>query len=177
MELIRLWVVGQHLAHFLFGEAYHLVEAVGEGIVSADVESARKVVKRHGTYACDENTFDGWVSARLYGVEECAQIACAMCLLTVFFFTRGIREYVVGEMVILVDEEIDLLTSLWAFFIQIIQLFNATVLLVELFLNSNWQVCCILVTKRVETSIAMCIHRTSVVAQVCIYHCKVEVHY
>ena len=41
---------------------------------------------------------------RLYGVEECTQIASAMCLLTVFFFTRGIREDVVGEVVILVDE-------------------------------------------------------------------------
>ena len=99
-----------------------------------------------------------------------------MSFLTVFFFTRGIREDVVGEMVILVDEEINLLTSVKACLTQIVELFNATVLFVELFFNSNWQVCSILVTKRVETSIAMCIHRTSVVAQVCIYHCKVEVH-
>ena len=35
-----------------------------------------------------------------------------MCLLTVFFFAGGIREDVVGEVVILVDKEVDLLTSL-----------------------------------------------------------------
>ena len=60
-----------------------------------------------------------------------------MCLLTVFFFTRGIREDVLGEMIILVDEEIALLSGLSTFFIQIIQLFNTTVFLVKLFLDSS----------------------------------------
>ena len=52
-----------------------------------------------------------------------------MSLLAVFFFTRGIRENVVGEMVILVDEEINLLTSVKACLTQIVELFNSTIFL------------------------------------------------
>ena len=47
-----------------------------------------------------------------------------MCLLTVFFFAGGIREDVVGEVVILIDEEINLLTSVKACLTQIVELFN-----------------------------------------------------
>ena len=52
-----------------------------------------------------------------------------MSLLTVFFFARGIREDVVGEVVILIDEEINLLTSVKACLTQIVELFNSTLFL------------------------------------------------
>ena len=59
MKLVVLGIVCQHFAHFLFGEAYHLVESVGKGIIGADVESTREVVKRHWDHTCDENTLYG----------------------------------------------------------------------------------------------------------------------
>ena len=62
-EAVLLRIIGQHLAHFLLCESYHLVEAEGKGVVGADVESAREVIEGHGTYSCDEDSLDRRIGA------------------------------------------------------------------------------------------------------------------
>ena len=69
-----LRIVGQHLANLLFKEHYHLVEAVGEGVVGADVEAARKVVEGHGAYTGDEDTLDRRIGSRLDCIEKRTQV-------------------------------------------------------------------------------------------------------
>ena len=118
IELVMLAIVCQHLAHLLLCKAHHLVEAVGQRIVRADVESACEVIEGYWTYTCDEYTLDGRVCSCLYGVEECAQVACAVSLALIFVKTCGIGEDMIGEVVILVDEEIDFLSCFVAHFIQ-----------------------------------------------------------
>ena len=120
VEVVLLRIVRQHLAHLLLGEAYHLVEGVREGVVRSDIESAREVVEGHGAHASDEDALDGRICTSLYRVEESAQVACAVCLALVFVETRRVREDMVGEMVIFVDEEVDLQTSVIAGLVQIV---------------------------------------------------------
>ena len=51
-------IIGEHLAHLLLGEAHHFVEAVGKGVVCADVEAAGQVVECHRADTCHEDTLD-----------------------------------------------------------------------------------------------------------------------
>ena len=107
-------VVGEHLAHLLFGEAHHLVELWREGVVGADVESRGEVVHRDGADAGDEAASDAGVGTGLHLVEEGAQVAFAVGLVGVAHQAFGAGEDGVGEVIVLVDEEVQLLSGFLA---------------------------------------------------------------
>ena len=108
-------IVGQHLTHLLLREAGHLIELRLERVVRADVETAGQVVHRHRADTRDEQTLDGLVRAILDHVVELADIALAMRLLPVFAECVGMRQDLVREMVVLVNEKIELQAHLLAF--------------------------------------------------------------
>ena len=58
VKVILLLIIRQHLAHFLLGESYHLVEAEGKGVVGADIESACEIIEDHRAYSCDKDTLN-----------------------------------------------------------------------------------------------------------------------
>ena len=101
-----LRIISQHLAHFFLCESHHLVEVIVKRVVGADIEAAGEVIKGYGTDTGDEDTLDARISALLYCIEECAQVASAVSLALIFIKTCGIRKDMIGEVVILVDEEI-----------------------------------------------------------------------
>ena len=175
MELEVLAVVGEHLSHFSLRESNHLVETVVQGIVGADVEAAGEVVECHGTDTRDEDTLDTRISARLDGVEEGTQVARTVRLSLVFIQTGGIGEDVVGEVVVLVNEEINLCICLARFPIQMVKLFHTTVLFVHFLLDALGQVLLIDIAEIIEFRIAYRIQCTAVIAQVGIDHGKVEI--
>ena len=171
-----LRIVSQHLSHFFLSESHHLVKAVGKWVISAYVETAGEVVEGYGTDTGYEDTLDGGISACLNGIKECAQVACAVRLALVFIKAGGIREDMIGEVVILVDEEIYFQTSLIAFIIYIVQLCHASVLFIQFIFDTLWQKPCIIVTKWIKARVAMRIQRTAIIAQVGIDHRKVEIN-
>ena len=139
MELEVLAVVGKHLSHFSLGESHHLVETIVQGIVGADVEATGEVVERYRTDTRDEDTLDTRISARLDGVEEGTQVARTVRLSLVFIQTGGIGEDVVGEVVVLVNEEINFLTCPVTLIIYIVQLLYTSILFVQFILDILWQ--------------------------------------
>ncbi len=70
VEVAEVGVISEHVANFLFRKTNHLVELVAQGIVRADVEAARQVVHRNGTYASDEDAFYRRVRSSLYRIKE-----------------------------------------------------------------------------------------------------------
>ena len=81
----------------------------------------------------------------------------------------------VGEVVILIDEEIDLQSGPVAHVVKILQLFYTPVLCLQGFPGSTWQEGSIRFAERVEPRIAMGIHLVVVIAQVGIDDGEVEI--
>ena len=86
-----------------------------------------------------------------------------------------IGEYIVGEMVVLVDEEIYLQSCLVAFVIKIVQLFDTSIPGIKSINNTFRQKRGISFAERIEPCIAMSIQRTAVVAKVSIDDGKVQI--
>ena len=102
-------VILQHGAQFRFGEAHKAVEQRRGGDVGSDIEAARHVVQRDGAYAGDEHAFQCHVVARgeeLEHVEEVSEEAFAVGGLAILVFAEGGKDGI-GEVVVLVDEEVD----------------------------------------------------------------------
>ena len=109
-----LTVVVEYLAYLLLGEAHHGIELRLHGVVGAYVEAAGQVVHRHGTYASDKQALDGASRPGFDGIEEGTKSSRAMGLRLVTKFCAGIGEDGVGEVVVLIDEEIHLSAGLIA---------------------------------------------------------------
>mgnify|MGYP000740172672 len=177
MELAGGGIIRQHLAHVLFRESGQLVEFGGEGVVGADVESAGQVVHRYGAYTGDETPLDGGVGTRLHGVEEAAQIARTVRFALVAVQAGGFGQYLVGEVVVLVDEEEDLLTCFIALLVEVVQLLHGSLLLVHLLLDVFGQILGIYVTEEVEFGVVMRVERLAVAVQLGIHYGEVQVNH
>ena len=127
-------VISEHLSYFLLGEARHLIELWSERVVGADVEATCQVVHCYRADACNEDTSQCRACRPLDGVEEKTEIALAMCLVAVTLQVFLVGKDVVGEVVVLVDEEINLLSCISTFLAQISQLGDGTFLILQSFL-------------------------------------------
>lgn len=94
------------VAHFLLREARHFVELIGQGIVGTDVKAVGQVVHSNRTNARHEDSLQGGIGSRLDGVEELSEITCAMSFCLIAVETIRLRQDGIGEMVVLIDEEI-----------------------------------------------------------------------
>lgn len=170
-------IIRQHLAHFLFREACHFIELRREGVVSADVESAGKVVHGYGAYACYEAALDAGISSGLHRVEKGAQIALAVSLVGVAVQAFGVGEDGIGKVVILVDEEINLLIRTFTFMIEEVQLLHGSLFFIQSFQNALRQILLIHITEIIETGVAVRIQPLAVVVQFAAYDRKVEIEH
>ena len=102
-------VILQHGAQLRFGEAYQRVEQRRGGDVGSDIETTRHVIQRDGAYTGDEHTFQCHAvagSEELEHVEEVAEEAFAVGGLTIRILSEGGKDGI-GEVVVLVDDEVD----------------------------------------------------------------------
>ena len=99
----HLLIVADHLAHLLFREAEHLIEAGIETHVQCDVVATGEIVERNGRDA----KHDDAVEHRLEELEDVAVEADAVGELMISPLSLHV-EHVVGEVVVFVDDEIEL---------------------------------------------------------------------
>ena len=117
-----LAVTLQHGAHLAFGEAEQLVECWLQADVGGDVEAAGHVVHGDRGDAGDEQALDGAVAgAGLEGGEEVAVEAAAVRE-GVVRLRAAVRQYGVGEVVVLVDQHVQRDAALRGVFEQFVQL-------------------------------------------------------
>jgi len=104
-------IISQHLPYFFLRKSRHLVKLGTQGIVGADVETTGQIIHRHRTDTRHENTLQGCTCSRLYRIEEETQIAFAIRLLAIIGHILRLSKNLIGKMVVLIYEEIDLLTN------------------------------------------------------------------
>ena len=141
------------------------------------VKTACQVVHGHGTHSGHEDTGERTARRHLDGVEESAQVSLTVGLLTVSGEMLLIGEYLVGEMVVLVDEEIYLLANLQAFCAEKTQLANG---IVALRLHAGYyvfgKILLVDVAEIQKHKVAGGIHPLLIVIQSRIDHGKVEMY-
>ena len=169
-------IIAQHLAHFLLRETCHLVEFRSQGIVGANVETTRQVVHRDRADTRHEDSSQGSARSSLDGVEETAQISLAVRLLAIAVQVLLIGENHIGEVVVLVDKEINLLSSLHSLLAEIAKLFYGSNLLIHPLLDARRQKMGIDVAEIFKAKVAMAIQRLSVIIQPCVYLGEVEAY-
>ncbi len=103
----HLFIIADHLSDLRLREAQHLVEASVEAHVQRDVVATRKVVKRDRRHAEHDDT----VKHRLEEFEDVAVEASAVSEFMISLLPFHV-EHVVGEIVVLVDDEIELVSCL-----------------------------------------------------------------
>ena len=174
VEIEGIGIVSEHFAHFFLREARHLVKLVCQGVVGADIETAGQIIHSNRTNTRYEYSLQGGIGCRLDSIEEFTEISRSMgfCLIAV----EAIRlcQNGIGEMIVLVNEEIHLLSGLLAFLAEIVQLLCCTILLVHLFFQVGWQILCIHIAEVVKLCVAMRIKSLLVILKIGIYHGKVE---
>ena len=108
-------VIAQHISYFILCESCHLIEFRSQGVIGADIESACQVIHRYRANACYEDTCQGIACCSLDGIKEFSEISFAMCLGAVSLLMFLVSKNLIGEVVVLVNEEINLLTRflLW----------------------------------------------------------------
>ena len=107
-------VILQHIPYIFFCESCHFIEFRSQRVIGADIESACQVIHRYRANACYEDTCQGIACCSLDGIEEFSEISFAMGLYAVSLFMLLVCENLVGEVVVLVNEEINLLTRYFA---------------------------------------------------------------
>ncbi len=130
-------IILQHLPHLLLRETSHLIELWSQGVVSADIKATRQVIHRDRTNTRYENSAKRTARSSLDGIEEFAQISLAMCLVTIAIHIVFVGKYHIGEVVVLVDEEINLLPHLLALLAEESQLFDGSVLGIHLLFDTR----------------------------------------
>ena len=138
MDVAGFGVIREHVSYLFLGKSCHLIESIAQCIVGPDVKTACQVIHGDWSDTCYEHSFYGRVGARLDGVEEGSQVPCTMCLRAVIVKTFWLGKNLVGEVVVLIDKQIYLLTSLLAYITEVIQLLGCTVLLVHFFFCVRW---------------------------------------
>ena len=88
----------------------------------SDVESAGQVIHGHRAYSRDEHSAQGIASRTLDGVEELTQVSLTVGLVAIPHKMLLMGENHIGEVVVLIDEEINLLAYLLALLAQESQL-------------------------------------------------------
>ena len=158
-------IVSQHFAHFLFSESHHFVKFGCKRIIGADIESASQIVHRHGADARYETTLDTGISTCFYLVEESAEITFAMCFVGITIQAFGVGKYGIGEVVVLINKKIDILTGTFTLMTKEVELIDRPILFVQPFFNTLWQKVGINFTEIVKTDLAMRIQSFTVVTQ------------
>ena len=98
-----------------------------------------------------------------------------MRLALVFVQPCSIGEDVVGEVVVLIDEQVNPCVRLARFLVQIVQLLHAALFPVHPLLYPLGQVLLIHVAEKIEFRVAVRVHRAAVIPQLGIDDGKVEV--
>ena len=113
----------------------------------------------------DEATLDAGVSSRFHFVEESTQVTFAMRFVGIAVQAFGVGEDGVGEVVVLVDEEINIPPGTLALMIKEVELVDSSFYCVQLFFDALRQKVGIHLTEEVETDLAMRIQSFAVIVQ------------
>ena len=100
-----------------------------------------------------------------------------MCLFRVPVQAFGIGEDGIGEMVVFVNKEINLLVGALTLMIKVIELVDRSVFCVQYFLDTLWQKISINIAEVIEADLAMCIQSLTVIMQSALYAGEVEIEY
>ena len=90
-----------------------------------------------------------------------------MCLFQVSALMSLVGKNLIGEVVVLIDEEIDFLTNLIALVIEVVQLGDGILLRIQSLLGAFWQEAGIDIDKVVELDVAIRVHTFLVVVTAC----------
>ena len=142
-------IVGQHLTYFFLRKSRHLVKLGAQGIVGTDVETTGQIIHRHRTDTCYENTLQGCTCSRLHRIKEETQIAFAMRLLAITGHILRLSKNLIGKMVVLIYEEIDLLTNFITLLTDILQLVDTPFLLIHFLLDIFRKIQLINITEKI----------------------------
>ena len=143
----------------------HFIESWIQRVVGANIEAAGQVVHRHGTHACHKDSSETVDRGILDCIEELAEITLAMCLFQVSALMSLVGKNLIGEVVVLIDEEIDFLTYLIALVIEVVQLGDGILLHIQSLLGAFWQEAGIDIDKVVELDVAIRVHTFLVVVK------------
>lgn len=108
-------IVAQHISYFILCESCHLIEFRSQGVIGADIESACQVIHGDRANACYEDTCQSIACSSFDSIKEFSEISFAMGLCAVSLLMLLVSKNLIGEVVVLVNEEINLLTRflLW----------------------------------------------------------------
>ena len=99
--MARIFIVREHLAHFISGETEHLVEIEEGRDIPSNVETAGKIVEGYGAYSREEYS----LKRALELLEHVTIEALGMGQLVIYLFALLAQHYI-REVVILVDDKI-----------------------------------------------------------------------
>ncbi len=88
-----------------------------------------------------------------------------MCFVGITIQAFGIGKYGVGEVVVLINKKIDILTGTFTLMIKEVKLIDRPIFFVQPFFNTLWQKVDTNFTEIVKTDLAMRIHSFTVVTQ------------
>ena len=167
-------IIAEHLSHFFLRKTSHLVELWCQRVVGTDIETTRQVVHGDRTDTGDKDSSKGSSCRTLDGVEELAKITLAMGLLAITLQVLLVGKDIVGEVVVLIDEEIDALAYFRTNLAEIPQLFHSPLTFVHLFLRSFWKETRIDIAEEIKHNVAMPIHTSLIIVESCTHLGKVE---
>ena len=105
-------IIAEHFSNFFLRESCHLIESRIQGIVGSNIETTRQVIHGDRADTCHKDSSQGSVSRSLDGIEELAEIAFTMRLLTITLQVLLVGKDRIGEVVVFIYEEIDFLIDL-----------------------------------------------------------------
>ena len=170
-------IVGQHLPHFFLRKSRHLVKLGAQGIVGADVETTGQIIHRHRTDTCYENTLQGCTCSRLHRIKEETQIAFAMRLLAITGHILRLSKDLIGKMVVLIYEEIDLLTNFITYFANILQLIDTSLLLVHFLLDIFRKILLINITENIVADITGSIQTILIIVDTSRHYREIQIQH
>ena len=122
-------IISKQRPHFFLCKSYQFIKLMTQRIISAYIEATRQIVHRYRTHTCDKDTCQRRRSGILHGIEEHSKISFAMSLLTIPDHVLRLSKNLVGEMIILINEKIDMLVYILTFCSQELQLIHASLAL------------------------------------------------
>ena len=177
IEGVELTIIVEHLTYFLLGEAHHGIELAMHGVVGADIKSAGEVIHRHGAHTGDEGSTNGTTATALHYVKKLAEGSRTMSLRLVGLFDGRIGQNVIGEVVVLVDEEVDLLTNFFGLAACIIEHVTSRALLRKTLQRPFWQKVGILLNEVFDVPPAIVVHALLVAFKLARDHRKVKIEH
>ena len=171
-------VIGQHLPYLSLAKTYDSIKAVICRHVGSDIETAGHVVHRHWRYPSDKHALDRAIARSPFFqfVEEITEEARTVCQCLVMLLTH-IGEDSVGEVIILVNEEIDREIQAFSLTDRVGQLLVSIWQTLHFLPEARIEETFVVVGKLPETSGTVIIKRADQLVRIWVHACEIEIQY